>query len=294
MMHKYQPDRSIGSTWHPLVHDKRKELAIQEDETASVIFMLGEYYDYSQDKVFVETMYSTLIQPAANFMHDFIDEETNLPHASYDLWEEKFLTSTYTVSITIRALKIAADFAETLDYPDDAIKWRSAAERIEGSLDLLYNPERQAYRKGLLLKNDGNLDFDNTIDASSLYGVLMFTSTRLDDDYLTKTAEAVNSNLLKPVGGYIRYEEDWYMRASAEQAPNPWHVCSLWMAQFYMQLKQADKAKQLIDWSIEHSFNSGALSEQINPITGYSVGVTPLVWSHAELVNAILDYTGVN
>jgi GH15 family glucan-1,4-alpha-glucosidase len=45
MMHKYQPDRAIGSTWHPLVHGRRKELAIQEDETACVIFMINEYYE---------------------------------------------------------------------------------------------------------------------------------------------------------------------------------------------------------------------------------------------------------
>ena len=41
LMHKYQPDRAIGSTWHPLVHGRSKELAIQEDETASTIYLIG-------------------------------------------------------------------------------------------------------------------------------------------------------------------------------------------------------------------------------------------------------------
>jgi GH15 family glucan-1,4-alpha-glucosidase len=31
------------------------------------------------------------------------------------------------------------------------------------------------------------------------------------------------------------------------------------------------------------------LSEQINPANGTPVGVTPLVWSHAELINTLLD-----
>ena len=39
-MHKYQPDCAIGSTWHPLVHGKNTELAIQEDETAATLFMI--------------------------------------------------------------------------------------------------------------------------------------------------------------------------------------------------------------------------------------------------------------
>jgi GH15 family glucan-1,4-alpha-glucosidase len=295
MMHKYQPDRAIGSTWHPLMHEKRKELAIQEDETAGVLFMLGEYYDYSKDKLFIETMYSTFIQPAGNFMNDYIDEATNLPHASYDLWEEKFLTTTYTTAVTIRALKRAADFADLLDYPDDAIRWRNTAQRIEGSLPLLFDPERKTYRKGLFLGTDGNLQFDNTIDASSLYGILMYTNCRIDDEYLKATAEAVEKELTKQhVGGFIRYENDWYMRANADTPPNPWHVCTLWMAQYYIQIKQQAKAKELIDWSLYHSFYSGALSEQVHPNSGMSVGVTPLVWSHAELINSILDYSGAN
>jgi len=100
LMHKYQPDRAIGSTWHPLIHGKHSELAIQEDETAIVLYMLGEYYETSKDEAFVEGMYKTFVQPAANFMAEFRDEATLLPHASYDLWEEKFTTSTYTTAIT--------------------------------------------------------------------------------------------------------------------------------------------------------------------------------------------------
>jgi len=36
-MHKYQPECAIGSTLAPIVHGRRKEPAIQEDETASVL-----------------------------------------------------------------------------------------------------------------------------------------------------------------------------------------------------------------------------------------------------------------
>jgi GH15 family glucan-1,4-alpha-glucosidase len=124
LMHKYQPDKAIGSTWHPLLHGNRMELAIQEDETASVLYMLGEYYGQTKDSDFVASLYATFIQPAANFMAGFMDQQTNLPHASYDLWEEKFLTNTYTAAITYQALLVGAEFAERYDYPDDAVHWR--------------------------------------------------------------------------------------------------------------------------------------------------------------------------
>jgi GH15 family glucan-1,4-alpha-glucosidase len=68
LMHKYQPDRAIGSTWHPLIHNNRKELAIQQDETSIVLYMLGEYLEYSQDLDFIDSMYETFVQPAANFL----------------------------------------------------------------------------------------------------------------------------------------------------------------------------------------------------------------------------------
>jgi GH15 family glucan-1,4-alpha-glucosidase len=58
LMHKYQPDRAIGSTWHPLIHGKHNELAIQEDETAIVIYMLGEYFETSKDTEFVQSLYA--------------------------------------------------------------------------------------------------------------------------------------------------------------------------------------------------------------------------------------------
>ena len=295
LLHKYQPDRAIGSTWHPLVHNHQSELAIQEDETAIVVVMLGEYFDYTQDKEFAESLYTTLVQPAANFMAKFVDEETNLPHASYDLWEEKFLTTTYTVTTVIRALRRASSFAELFGYPDDAMKWSLVADTIEASLPLLFDQETQAYRKGLSLQPDGNLTFDATVDASSLYGILMFTATKLDNHELQQTVHAVETRLVNTaIGGVVRYENDNYMRTAPDALPNPWFVCTMWLAQYYIQQKQPEKAKTLIDWTISHSLSSGVLSEQVHPSTGYAVGVAPLVWSHAELINTILDISGTN
>ncbi len=290
LMHKYQPDRAIGSTWHPLLHGKRKELAIQEDEIAIVLYMLGEYYDATQDKDFVFSLYNTFIQPAANFIAEFIDDHTKLPHASYDLWEERFLTTTYTTAVVYQSLLVAADFAEVFEYPDDAVKWRAVAAEILENSQIFFDPDRKAFRKGFLLQEDGSLAFDNTLDMSSLYGPMMFAQ-HMGVDHIKETVTAVENILLDktPSGGVPRYEHDYYFAVNDQYLGNPWHVTTLWLAQYYVRIGQRDRAKQYVDWSLNHALPGGMLSEQVNPITGEIVSVTPLVWSHAELINTLLD-----
>lgn len=291
LMHKYQPDRAIGSTWHPLLHGMRRELAIQEDETAIVVYMLGEFFEASDDRDFVESLYVTFIQPAANFMKDFRDAATKLPHASYDLWEEKFLTTTYTVAVTYQALLVAADFAELFEHPDDAVAWRSAAKEIANGCHVLFDESRPALRKGYLLQEDGSLQFDNTLDISSLYGALMFAREGFGAPAIKQTVGTIEYVLLdkSPSGGSPRYEHDHYFACDPPYLGNPWFVTTLWLAQYYLRVDQEDRAKQLVEWTLDRALPSGVLSEQVNPNDGSPVSVTPLVWSHAELINTLID-----
>jgi GH15 family glucan-1,4-alpha-glucosidase len=290
LMHKYQPDRAIGSTWHPLLHGKHKELAIQEDETAGVLFMLGEYYKYTKDEDFIRNMYETFIQPAANFMTDFVDEKTNLPHATYDLWEEKFLTTTYTTAVVYRSLLVAVMFAEKFEYPDDVVNWKAGAEHIKLSMGQLFNQERGLYNKGYLIQEDGTINTDSTLDVSSLYGIMMYAPD-LDHNLQERTLSAIEEILFNksPSGGSPRYENDNYFASNPKYLGNPWFVTTLWIAQYYIRNSQIDKAKDIIEWALKHSLFSGVIPEQVNPTTAEAVSVTPLVWSHSELINTILD-----
>ncbi|MCA9325683.1 glycoside hydrolase family 15 protein [Candidatus Saccharibacteria bacterium] len=290
LMHKYQPDRAIGSTWHPLVHGRAKELAIQEDETAIVVYMMGLYYKATKDKAFLESFYETFIAKAAQFMSEFVDEATGLPHASYDLWEEKFLTNTYTVSTVIAALEVASELATEQNHPDDAVYWQKIAGQMRQSMDALYHPDGY-FRKGFLLQPDGSLAYDDTLDISSLYGPLMFANFDTDDPRMVGTLKAVEQKLhnATPIGGVIRYEGDTYFRDKKQYSGNPWIVCSLWLAQYYQVMGLHDKASQLLDWAKKRAYSSGIMSEQFDPVTGFSLGVAPLVWSHAEFINTALD-----
>jgi GH15 family glucan-1,4-alpha-glucosidase len=291
LMHKYQPDKAIGSTWHPLLHGQHAELAIQEDETASVVYMLGEYYAYSQDRDFVESLYATLVQPAANFMASFLDEQTSLPHASYDLWEEKFLTNTYTAAVTHQALLVAAEFADLFEYPDNAVAWRAAAAEIAKNADVFYSAERGAFRKGFLLQDNGSLGYDNTVDISSLYGVMMYGLKPLSAPEVTTTVETIEKLLLdkSPSGGAPRYEHDNYFAVAEQFQGNPWFVTTLWLAQYYIKAGRLDDARGIMKWSLDRTLPSGIFSEQVHPETSAALSVTPLVWSHAEFINTALD-----
>lgn len=291
LMHKYQPDRAIGSTWHPLLHGHNRELAIQEDETAIVLFMIGEFYKRSRDRDFIQEYFESFIVPCAHFLSEFIDKQTGLPHASYDLWEQKFLTSTYSVSTVIAGLEASAAIAKELDHHDYADQWQNAARKIREVIGALYHPDGY-FRKGFILQSNGDLSFDDTLDISSLYGPYMFAELPLEDKRLVNTAEHVRQRLLNssPLGGVIRYEGDGYFLSKQQYKGNPWIVCTMWLAQYYIGLNKMEEAFEFIGWALERRLPSGALSEQFDPETGEQLGVTPLVWSHAELINTVLDY----
>ena len=54
LLHKYNPDKSLGSSWHPWTDAAgRPQLPIQEDETALVIWALWEHYRRYKDVEFI-------------------------------------------------------------------------------------------------------------------------------------------------------------------------------------------------------------------------------------------------
>ncbi len=291
MMHKYQPDRAIGSTWHPLVHNRSKELAIQEDETAAVLFMLNQFYTYSHDQLFIHDIYDKFIAPAAHFIAHYIDPATGLPHASYDLWEERFMTTTYTTTTVIAGLDAAAKLASLTDHIEDAQLWQRVANSIRSNLDKLTHQDGY-FRRGFLYSKDSNTVFDDVIDISSLYGPFMYSGLSLDDKRIIKTAEQVKTRITNvvPIGGVVRYEHDNYFLKKSQYLGNPWVVCTLWLAQYLIATNDKEAAAKLIKWSLDRQLPSGILSEQFDPDNGSPLGVAPLVWSHAEVLNTLLDF----
>jgi len=295
LMHKYQTDGALGSSWHPYIYAGKPEPPIQEDETALVLFLCGQYYEHSGDQFFLKHYYPILIRPMANFLNNYIDHDTKLPHASYDLWEEKFLTSTYTTAVVYGALRAAADLAREVGDNASAITWDSCAGDIqEAAKTKLYNESRGFFYKGFLMNKDG-LDYDDTIDMSSFYGAFMFNlfglhSREMKQSYQTICNVFSVADDPKVVTPLPRYERDRY-NAVDPNAPNPWFITTTWLAQYYLEIGEDARARRILSWVRNNMMSSGVLSEQIHPFNGSFISVAPLTWSQSEFMNAVLDLT---
>ena len=112
-LHKYNPDGTPASSWHPWVVDGKQRLPIQEDETALVLWALWRHFWMYRDVEYVRPLYHSLICKAADFMVSFRDPETHLPLPSYDLWEERYGVHTYTTATVYGGLLAARNFAQT-------------------------------------------------------------------------------------------------------------------------------------------------------------------------------------
>lgn len=294
LMHKYQPDGKPGSSWHPYIIAGRVVPPIQEDETAIVIFLFGQYVEMTKDKKTLDEFYESLVVPACDFMATYIDEQTRLPHATYDLWEEKFLTTTYTTALVYAALAAGAKMAEKLKRQEDLVRWQTVADEIyEASRKLLFNRKTGYFYKGFVNHGIEGLKYDSTIDTSSFYGAFMYGLFDTDSSEIKtahKTLQKVFHLNKAPVVPIARYEYDQYDTVDSAGLGNPWFVTTFWQAQFGLELGDIEKAQATIDWALSIVLQSGVLSEQINPYDNKKfISVAPLIWSQAEFINTLLD-----
>lgn len=294
LMHKYRADGALGSSWHPYVHeDGVYAPPIQEDETALVLFVFAQFYQMHPSPRLLHDFYDSMVKPMADFLATYIDEVTGLPKPSYDLWEEVFLTTTYTTSVVYASLLAAAELAEAANDSDNAVKWRSAADDIIAAAHKhLYNRERKAFYKGIIVKN-GQIERDETFDMSSVFGAFMFGLFPVGSEELTATVET----LMQTFGiddtnvGLPRYENDNYRRVSDDVTGNWWIITSLWLAQYHIETGHTEKADKVLEWVLSHTSSTGVLPEQVSPVDNSFISVAPLTWSHAEYVASLLDMT---
>ena len=297
MLHKYNPDKTLGSSWHPWVEFGMPSVPIQEDETGLVIYALWKYYEATRDLEFVREFYEPLVKKAVFFMNDY-RYPNGMPMNSYDLWEERRGIFTFTVSAVYAGLTCAERLGELFGDKEtcDACKkgYSGLKELIQSEF---FDEERGVFIRGIRYE-EGDIDrviVDRTVD-SSVYGVFDFGVLPADDPRVIKTMQTIEEKLWAVgKGGVGRYENDQYRRQVAEGPGNPWSICTLWLAKWYIaKAKTVDdlnKALELINWTANCSLSTGIMPEQVHPYTGESVSVAPLTWSHGEFVDAITRYT---
>jgi GH15 family glucan-1,4-alpha-glucosidase len=297
LMHKYRSDGVLGSSWHPWVLDGESILPIQEDETATVLFMLYKHYEQEKDLEYIESLYNPFIEPAANFMVTYVESRLGLPDNSFDLWEEKYGISTYTASSVFGGLTAAAHFAHLLGKDEASRTYEVVAQRIQHSiLEHLYNEDLGMFIKHIRTHEDRDDEYDHTVDSSSFFGPIYFGVIEPTDERMTRAAAVIEERLRVRANsdGYIRYERDNYYTMHDAGSPNPWVVTTMWVAQYYTMIAEtADDLKrvyELLEWTASHATPSGVLAEQMHPHTREHLSTAPLVWSHAEYVLAVQAY----
>ena len=297
-LHKYNPDGSPAPLWHPWVRDGQPQLPIQLDETALVIWLVARHWTRTRDLDLLRAVYKRLVVQPADFLVRYRDAETCLPQPSFDLWEERQGTFTFTCAAVWAGLEAASALANLFNEQERRATYAKAATELREAMKKhLWIEEEGRFARGLTLNGDG-LQLDSTVDASAFaafyLGVFPSSSAMVEG-----TMKAIRERLWVQTdsGGIARYENDEYHRISGEtgRVPgNPWIICTLWLAEHAIAkavtTQELQSALDLVRWARAKATPSMILPEQIDPYDGQPLSVAPLTWSHAQVVSVVHGY----
>jgi len=207
----------------------------------------------------------------------------------------------WTVGTIWGGLQVAANFADAFGEKELADTYRGAADEIRAGAEAhLWSTNLGRFVRMASRREDGRWDVDEVLDAS-IHGLWYFGMFAPDDPRIVATMKAVKDRLWvkTDVGGVARYEGDVYHKVSDDVAKvpgNPWFICTLWLAQWYVALAKTpaelQPALEILEWASSRSLPSGVMAEQVNPFTNEPLSVSPLTWSHATFVKTVHEYLG--
>lgn len=293
-LQKYNADGTVASGWHASwdPYRKQKLVPIQEDETSLVLWALWEHYDRYRDIEFAQRMYRQMTIPCADFLVSYRDEETGLPLPSWNLWEDRHGVHTFTCATVVAGLRAAANFAALFAEYDKALEYRDAAAKmVDAMKEHLFSNELGRFVRSLQTNGDA-LEPDATVDAS-LFAIFYFGCFAADDPVVEGTMKAVKDQLSIDLG-IGRFNNDGYMRVSESITGNTWFICTLWYAEYLIAKARSrdglSEAMDVIRWVVDKALPSGVLAEQLDPLTGTHVSVSPLTWSHSTFIATVMSY----
>jgi glucoamylase len=120
---------------------------------------------------------------------------------------------------------------------------------------------------------------DNRMDISLIGPSVPFGVFEYDHPVIEKTVMKIENELYcKNAGGIYRYEGDSYAGG------NPWIVSTLWLALYYLEAGNLNKASEYFKWAVKCGTHIDLLPEQADKNDGKACWVVPLTWSHAMYV----------
>ena len=290
-LQRYWTDGSLAPSWG--LH--------QLDETGMVVFAYEAAWRELGDAALDRELWPSA-RAAADFLCNFLDDETGLPLPSVDLWEQTDGQHSYSAAATYGGLAAASAMASRHE-PALAGRYRETAERVRAGIEeYLWSEEHGRYLRSRWVGRSDELGetppkvFDRPLryptravrsvdreDArvdSSLLGLSWpFRAVAPDSPRMRATVEAVAGGLRLEDGGVLRHEDDDYAGG------NPWLISTLWLGLAGRQAGNETSHREAVAYALDRQTSLGLLPEQVTR-DGHPAWVVPLGWSHAMLILA--------
>ncbi|MBE0447402.1 MAG: glycoside hydrolase family 15 protein [Actinobacteria bacterium] len=230
-----------------------------------------------------------LIEQVADFVYDHWQDPNN------GIWEN--IERKHFVSSLIlcwAALDRAARMAKKREgWEEKEKKWRERAEEIK-AYTLEYGFDKS-------IDSFTYTTQDKRLDASVLtaitYGMLPATDPRSRSTMRRIREQLSRGDML--IRHLLAEEADYVSKGlpamgwmPVEKRDNPFHPCTLWLAQAYALAGDISTADSILRWTWEHAGPLGLLSEEYAPDVGEARGNYPLIFSHMELFKAVYFILG--
>ena len=282
----------------------------QIDETASVVYGVNEHYKEVQDIKFLKDTLK-MCENATKFLciymdnilgtHDTSDvvkneieaeyhtEERNKLPLSYDLWEMHEGVHLYSLASIYGAFKAMLEIYEKIEpeYQENRLKLEAIQKlknKIHKNMDEIkkYISDNMYDENMKCLLRNCN---DKKTDISVLGISVPFNLFGINEKKVQNTIERINMTLRTYTGGYLRFEDDHYMGGKS-----PWPIATLWMAMYYKQAGDKQKAQECIDFVVNSASDHGFLAEQVDNDTMQASWVNGLAWSHAMFIIGVSPF----
>ena len=223
-------------------------------DTALPLFVLAQYQAINHKVSPIKDLYPSLIRPMADFLCDYIDNETKLP---------RFAT-TYSTAVVYASLLSSSDIADQIGSQSDSVHWRSTANDILEASEPLFNEHRGYLTKSLS---------DQSLEVDSFFASFIFGLVPMDDDRLTRTFRSLKR---------LRLGSGLYCRNDSSSQPDM--LASLWMAQYLMEVGDSVESEKIIAMVSESIGPSGVITPSADGVRDqFSLSAT------GEYISTLLD-----
>ena len=258
----------------------------QIDETAIIPIGIYKHYQATKKKSFLKNNLR-MVENAYTYLDKYVDsiikgEKTD----TFDLWEMYQGETIFGVASVYAAMESFLGIYNALydGFSNNRLKQEQIRKKQEKCkinmvnlksyiVDNFYNEEKNSFVRA---KDDAR------IDISALSIVHMFNIFTPEDKKVTRTVENIDMYLRTYTGGYIRFENDTYMGGY-----NPWSLSSMWLACYYLELGEYEKALENFNFVVNTASELGFIPEQIDNETLKPKWVIGLTWAHGMYISLV-------